>query len=301
MRYPACSLKCGLTFTWLTLGLLASQTLAAGPEIEIREEVEYGVGGEEKLYLDLARPTSAASPTPALVFIHGGGWAGGNRSAFAGAIKGAAAQGYLAVTISYRFAPKHCFPAQIEDCKCAVRYLRAHAKELNIDPERIGAVGISAGGHLSMMLGVLDTNDGLEGEGGWSDQSSKVQAVVSYVGPTNFEMPYPDASRRIVEAFLGGPREQSLETYRKASPITYVDDSDAPMLLFQGTVDPLVPWEQAFEMAAALTKARVPGRVELLLGHGHVWGGAEADRTSRAAMDFFRVWLKEKKEVSKSN
>jgi len=137
------------------------------------------------LKLDLASPKGLDHAVPAIVVIHGGGWMAGKRQDMTSFAKEAAAHGYVAATISYRFAPKHRFPAQIEDSKCAVRYLRAHAKELNIDPKRIGAMGVSAGAHLAMMLGAMDSADAMEGDGGNPEQPSKVQAVVSFVGPVN--------------------------------------------------------------------------------------------------------------------
>ncbi len=288
-----CRLASGVVacMAFLIAGEQSCHAQAKRYEVEFREAIEYGTGAEEKLQFDLARPKDTTAPTAGILFIHGGGWAHGNRGMHVAQVKEAAAQGFLAVTVSYRFAPKHLFPAQVEDCKCAVRYLRAHAAELNLDPQRLGALGYSAGAHLSMMLGTMDTQDGLEGEGGWADQSSKVQAVVAFVGPTNLDTVYPETSKKIVENFLGGPREEKGDVYRRASPVTYVDKSDAPMLLLQGTTDVLVPYDQAFQMAKALTEAGVPGRVELLLGLGHGWGNPEADRTNRAAMAFFAQYL----------
>ena len=173
-----------------------------------------------------------------------------------------------------------------------MRWLRAHAEELNIDPQRIGAIGWSAGAHLAMMLGVMDTGDGLEGEGGWSDQSSKVQAAVSYAGPTDLLAELPEISVPLVTTFIGGPKDERRDEYRLASPITYVNADDAPMLLFQGTTDELVPYDQAIAMVRALNKAGVAGRIEFLIGAGHGWGPEEAARTDRAAMEFFDQHLR---------
>jgi acetyl esterase/lipase len=204
-----------------------------------------------------------------------------------------AAHGYVAPTISYRLAPKHRFPAQIEDVKAAVRYLRANAKQLNIDPDRMGAMGVSAGGHLSMLLGVMDSHDGLEGEGGNSDQSSKVQTVVNYVGPVNLVMDeYTDVQSRILAAFVDGPPNEKVEACRRASPLTYINKGDAPMLSFYGSDDPLIPNDQAFQVANALDEADVPGRVEVLLGASHGWAGPELERTMAATMSFFDQHLK---------
>ncbi|MGE0534261.1 MAG: alpha/beta hydrolase fold domain-containing protein [Pirellulales bacterium] len=270
----------------------AASDARAGDEIELRENVEYGTGAGEPLTLHLAKPKNAAGRLPVIAYIHGGGWRQGNKDGHKDEAIEAAKRGYLSVSIGYRFAPKHQFPAQIEDVKCAIRWLRAHADELGIDPERIGAIGYSAGAHLSMMLGTMDSADGFEGSGGWADQSSKVQAVVAYFGPTNFELPYPAITVPIVEGFLGGSREQKPEAYKQASPVTYVNAGDAPTLIYQGTKDILVPYEQAFDMATALTKAGVPGRVELLLGLGHGWNAEEMVRAQAGAMAFFDQYLK---------
>ncbi len=266
-------------------------------EVDFRENVEYGTGAGETLFLHLAVPKGLTEAAPGLLLIHGGGWQGGDKNSFKKVCQEAAAAGYVAASVGYRFAPKHPFPAQVEDCKCAVRWLRAHAAELNLDPSRIGAVGASAGAHLAMMLGTMDSSDGLEGAGGWADQSSKVQCVVSYFGPTN--LTYLDLSqnpsrkyisepivRSILEKFVGGKAEEHATELKQASPITYVNAGDAPMLLFQGTIDPLVPYDQATQMANALTEAKVPGRVEILLGRGHGWGGEEMERTQEVTFTF---------------
>ncbi len=271
---------------------LAAEDASAPLEVELRPDVEYGTGGGKKLRLHLALPKSGDEKRPGLIFIHGGGWAAGNRDDLKNQIQYAARQGYVAISVGYRFAPQDPFPAQIEDVKCAVRWLRAHAAELKIDTEKLGAIGFSAGAHLSMMLGVMDQGDGLEGEGGWADQPSKVQAVVAYFGPTNFSVELPPVSRGIVKHFIGFDQTEKPELYKQASPITYVNKGDAPMLLYQGTEDVLVPYDQAWMMAQALTKAKVPGRVELMLGVNHGWNGTEMTRTERESMDFFAKWLK---------
>jgi acetyl esterase/lipase len=267
---------------------------AAAIEIETHDGLQYGTGGGEKLLLDLARPKNLDKPTACVVFIHGGGWAAGNRKAHYANMQKAAEEGFVSATISYRLVRdgKHRWPAQVEDCKCAIRWLRANAERFSIDPNRIGAFGDSAGAHLSMLLGTMDKGDGLEGEGGTPDQSSKVQAVVGYYGPTNLATEYPETSRKIVANFIGGTQDERRSDYERASPIKYVNAGDAPMLIFHGTKDELVPYEQAFEMATALTNAGVGGRVEILLGHRHGWGGETAEHTRRMTMEFFRQALK---------
>jgi acetyl esterase/lipase len=262
-------------------------------DVEYKPDITYATVDGEELQLDLATPAGLDHPVPAIVVIHGGGWSGGKRQDMAPIAKLIAAHGYVAPTISYRLAPKHRFPAQIEDVKAAVRYLRANAKELNIDPKRIGATGISAGGHLSMMLGTMDSGDGLEGEGGNADQPSKVQAVVNIVGPVNLVIDeYTPTQNGILTAFLGGPPKEKVDDCRRASPITYINKGDAPMLSFFGTDDPLIQYDQAFQLTTALDDADVPGRVELLLGASHGWVGPELTRTTDAMMSFFDEHLK---------
>ena len=283
-----------LTVALLVIVRTTAIALAAPPELKVHDDLHYGTGGGDKLLLDLAYPARLDKPTPCIVFIHGGGWAAGNRKAHSNHMRQAAEDGFVAATISYRLVKEdqNRWPAQIEDCKCAIRWLRANAERFSIDPQRIGAIGYSAGAHLSMLLGTLDKEDGLEGDGGSPDQPSKVQAVVAYFGPTNLTVEYPPASRNIVANFIGGPLDQRRDAYDRASPVRYVSEGDAPTLIFHGTKDELVPYEQAFEMATALSKANVPGRVEILLGHRHGWGGDTLKHTQRAAVEFFRSTLK---------
>ncbi len=261
--------------------------------IEVKTDVVYGTGAGEELMLDLAMPKDLDQPRPAIVAIHGGGWMQGHRKDMTEVMKRAAAHGFVAATVSYRLAPKHRFPAQVEDVKCAVRYLRANADELHVDPERIGAIGISAGAHLAMMLGTLDSADGMEGDGGNPNVSSKVQAVVSFVGPVNLvRTSYTETQEQILEAFFGGKPLNKIADCRRASPIVYVDEGDAPMLLFFGTKDPLIDFDQPQQIAEALTAANVPGRVEMLLGAGHGWTGEELERTLKSSWHFFDRHLK---------
>jgi acetyl esterase/lipase len=254
------------------LFLAAPLLAAARPQDDLlfEKDVVYGKGGDEELKLNLGRLKEQSGPTPCVVIIHGGGWAAGNKSQHDAQVRDFAKRGYVAATVGYRFAPKHVFPAQIEDVKCAVRFLRANAEKYQIDKDRIGAVGFSAGAHLSMLLGTMDKEDGLEGEGGNPEQPSKVNAVVAFFGPTDLtSSDWPEKTGKILVNFLGGSKQEKLELYKKASPITYVTPGDAPMLLIQGTKDGLVPWTQATAMGDALTKAGVYGRVDLILGAHH--------------------------------
>lgn len=261
--------------------------------VQFTRDIVYGKGGDRDMMLDLSCPKNMTAPLPCVVLIHGGGWSGGNRQQLDEATWHAAAHGYVAVTVSYRLAPAAVWPAQINDVKCAVRFLRANAGKYKIDPNHIGAVGFSAGAHLAMLLGTTDAKDGLEGEGGWPDQSSRVQAVVSFFGPTDLTAPelLPDISP-ILKNFIGAKLSEKPEVYKQASPVNHVTHDSAPTLMFQGTVDPLVNWKQAVKMAEVLTKNDVDGRLELLFGLGHGWGGPELKRTADATYAFLDEKLK---------
>lgn len=138
-----------------------------------------------------------------------------------------------------------------------------------------------------MLLGMMDKDDGPEGDGGWSDQPSKVQAVVSYVGPVNLAGDFPPATQNSLKDFLGGTKQEQLEQYRRASPITYVNPGDAPMLLYAGTKDQLVPYEQAVEMAQVMTESKLPGRIELIMGENHGFSRKKMTRTLSDMLEFF--------------
>lgn len=260
-----------------------------------------------ELKLDLALPARAEGDTslrPCVVVIHGGGWAGGRREdveKFAKFFASREGGGHVAAAVSYRLAPQHAWPAQIVDCADAVRFLRNHASEYGIDPSRIGAMGFSAGGHLAMMLAVGDAGDGLGIELAADDPvtiakgpqpSAKVQAAVSVVGPVKLDAAdiSPEA-KQIVDTFLQltpqTPAAERTAKCQQASPLTYVSKGDAPMLLFLGTADPLIPPTQGPLMAEAMAKHGVPGRVETIVGAGHGWGGAELQRTLAATLEFF--------------
>ncbi len=199
----------------------------------------------------------------------------------------------MAVSPQYRFCPKVTFPAQVQDVKAAVRWLRAHKDEYRIDPDHIGAVGFSAGGHLSLMLGLTGPDDGLEGDVPPGAPSSKVQAVVNYFGPTDLAADdLPEVSKGLVKDFLGGPTSEKRDVAAKASPLTFVTPDDPPVLTFQGTKDNLVPHTQAEKLTDAMTKAGVPGRTELLIGKGHGWGDPEMRHTLAETFAFFDRHLK---------
>lgn len=282
----------------ITAGIaLAALLVAVGARADEPPATQYDIVytkvGDQELKLDLARPATGDGPFPAVVIIHGGAWRGGNKDSNRGFMNKFAERGYVAVSPQYRFCPKDLFPAQVHDVKAAVRWLRAHAGEYKIDPGHIGATGFSAGGHLALMLGVTGPDDGLEGDVAADAPSSRVQAVVNFFGPTELNAPdIPDISKPLVRDFLGGSPEEKPEACKQASPVTFTSKDDPPILTFQGTKDPLVPHTQAFRLTDAQTNAGVAGRVELLVGAGHGWGGDDLERTFDEMLDFFDQHLK---------
>jgi acetyl esterase/lipase len=217
-------------------------------------------------------PKKAQGRLPAIVMIHGGGWAAGDRRDFHGLQFAFAQTGAVCVTVQYRLAPKDKFPAQVEDVKCAVRWLRAHAADYGVDPDRIAALGASAGAHLAVMLALTSDQPQLEGNGGSSGVPSGVVAAVGLAGPYDLTMGYNhspqqraqegQAVRGMLEGFLGGTPGQVADRYRAASPITYVRREVPPLFLCHGEADPLVLVEQADTMAAKLRE--VGAEVEYL-------------------------------------
>lgn len=251
----------------LPLSPLQAEELADPPDVTILHDLPYREGASKAWRLDLAMKKEAGTkPRPAIVIIHGGGWVEGDKSGFAskkhgvpGNIVEFAQLGFVAVTINYRMSKEATFPAAIEDCKAAVRWLRAHAKEFNVDKEHIGAYGNSAGGHLALLLGMTDKSAGLEGDGPHQEESSLVQAAASDSGPLDMPAQYEQGTLRVVVSmFLGGPPEgDRLKLYRQASPSEYISKNTPPLLLIYGGADDQVPIETADAFVAALGKAKL--------------------------------------------
>ena len=278
--------------------IVVSFPIAAGGDDDpvSRFDIVYGKGGDVDLKLDLYRPHAQRNRTPGMLVIHGGAWRKGRKEFMRPFAEQMARAGYVAATVQYRLCPEHQFPAQIEDVKCAVRWMRANADKYGIDGERIGAIGASAGGHLALMLGSCDSDDGLEGAGGHAGFSSEVQAVANYYGP--FDLTLSDWNPRhghLLVDFLGGTLAERRDTYRRASPAHYVDPNDAPVITFHGTKDPLVPFGQAIRVDRTLRHHGVASRLEALEDRGHGWWGPDLHRTQKLAIEFFDEHLKRRR------
>lgn len=272
----------------------------------IQKNVVYGSADGVDLKLDIGTP-EGQGPFPVILFFHGGGWQKGDKSHMHRWIQTFVSLGYIGVSVGYRFAPACKWPAQVYDAKQAVRYLRAHAAELNADPGRIGAMGESAGAYLALMLGLTAPGDSLEGPLS-TDISSKVQAVVSYFSATDFTIKglpltpaleadmlryYNKSLKEVRDEFTGasGPDDPIL---KKISVLSYVDRNDPPVLMFHGDSDPFSSLEHPRRLQAALEKALVPNQLVIVKGGGHGWTGSLQEETTRQMVDFFEQKLKNK-------
>ncbi len=246
---------------------------AQNSTVEVHKDMVYGVAEGESLKLDLFLPTAPPGRArPAILFIHGGGWVGGDKSEFDGKAEEMAKRGYVAVTANYRLAPKHRFPAAVQDLQLAVRWMRSHADTYHLDPNRIGSMGASAGGHLASFLGVKDTWSPADAAAG---PPSRVNCVVDYYGRMDLTMKQGGTDFR--PDYIGKSGADATDAYREASPVTYVDAHTVPFLIVQGARDPQVWPDQSQRMLAALDKAGIESSLLLLGGQGHGFGGA-ADR-----------------------
>jgi acetyl esterase/lipase len=267
------------------------------PDItRILRDLEYVPGGHERQKLDLYLPPQGegSAPLPLIVWVHGGAWLEGNKNSCPAAqlLK----DGFAAASINYRLSQHAIFPAQIEDCKAAIRFLRANAGQYNIDPNRIGVWGASAGGHLVALLGTTgDVNDFDKGPN--LQVSSKVQAVCDFFGPTDFtkmsafessmDHDAPDAPEA---KLVGGAVQENKEACKRADPITYISKDDPPFLICHGDKDNLVPHNQSVLLDEALKKAGVEVTFHTVEGGRHGFRDPEVDKM---VLEFFTKHLKE--------
>ena len=258
----------------------ANQAPPLPENIDAKLDLAYAATENPRQRLDLYLPKSRKGnkPLPVIVFIHGGGWQAGNKSSGIGNLARFVSSGdYAGVSVGYRLTNEAPWPAQIHDCKAAIRWIKANAEEYGLDASKIAAWGTSAGGHLVSFLGTSGDVKALEGTlGKHLDQDSKVNCVVNFFGPENFLTMIRQASTidRKTDDYpeaklLGGRVQDKMEVAKEASPITHVSAGDAPFLTAHGTKDPLVPYAQAQEIDAALKSVGVESILITMTNGGH--------------------------------
>lgn len=244
-------------------------------------DVKYVPDGDSAQALDIYYPeTPSDKPLPLLIWIHGGGWSGGSKTQMP--YMNQLPRGYVAASIEYRFSQKAKFPAQIQDCQAAIRWLRANAKKYSIDAERIGVGGASAGGHLAALVGTSGGKKAFAAIGGNEDQSDRVQAVCDIFGPADFwtvvaqadadtnvknifKWNNGDPYSRLIDAKLGEDKAKC----NAVSSVHYVSKDNPPFLILHGDKDTLVPYAQSVELTELLSKAGVEVTLQRLPGAGH--------------------------------
>ncbi len=296
-------MKSLILITLFTTALLA-EPLQLPKGIKMEKDIAYMEGGDEAQKLDIYLPEMPGDkPLPLIVHIHGGGWWAGSK--FPCPVAGMVLKGYAVASVEYRFSQKAKFPAQIQDCQAAIRWLRAHAKQYNIDTEHVGVIGGSAGGHLSALVGTSGGKNAFVPIGGHEQQSDKVQAVCDIFGPADFSTVVQQAAddKNVKNIFaFNTPKDPyssligtTLDDKSKAdavSPVHYVSKDNPPFLILHGTHDTLVPFAQSVELEAALRTQGVPAWLQKIPGAGHGGQGFGNPEVTQLTQNFFDKILK---------
>ena len=277
-------------------GTNASTTGSANPQasllpgVTVIKDIEYVPAGGAARTLDLYLPPSSGKPMPLLIFIHGGGWHSGSKDGCPA--KFLAEHGYAVASINYRLTPEAIFPAQIEDCRAALKFLRAEAAKYHLQPDHVGVWGGSAGAHLALLLGTAPAVDFSKGPGaplGKTDESLRVQCVVDMYGPSHFT-----ASQKFLIKLLGpsASEEEMQAKARWASPMTYVSRENPPMLIQHGDADTTVPLEQSRMLADALKAAGVEVTFTVMPGGRHAGAPFFTEENHKTVLEFLDKHLK---------
>jgi acetyl esterase/lipase len=241
------------------------------------------------LVIHVARPKGGSRARPCFVYIFGGGWETNGPDQGIPAVLAMALKGYVAAAIDYRLSSEAQFPAQLEDCKTAVRFLRANASPFGLDPDRIGVLGLSSGGHLAALLGTTADRPEFEGPG-WRDQRSDVQAVAVWSAPVDFLRIADDhgnaqSASTMTARLVGGALAENQEMVRRANPVTYVTGREPPFLIVHGKRDRLVPPHQGEILFEALANAGARAQLVMLPEKGHGFLGVKAVRVTAGFFD----------------
>jgi acetyl esterase/lipase len=285
----------GLALVVAGVGMAGTFLLRGRPVVE--HDVSYGEAGGKPLRLDIYRPVGSSKARPGVLLLHGGGWVEGDKSSQRDLAVMLTRAGFVAIAVGYRLAKDDAsrHPAQVDDVRRAVRWVRAHAGEIGVDPDRLGAFGHSAGGHLAAILGTTEARG--TGDPALKDVSSRVRCVVDCCGPTDFtdesSPPVGPSIAWMVPNLFGKTRLEAPDAYRDASPVSHVDSRSAPTLIIHGNADDIVPLDQSRKLRDALVKAGVEVKLVELEGEGHLFMQPEArDRMILETLAFLRRHLK---------
>jgi acetyl esterase/lipase len=268
--------------------------------IDVKRDLVYAATDNPRQKLDLFLPRKRATdkPLPIIAFIHGGGWRNGDKRGGLRRVAALVESGdFVGASIGYRLTGEAIWPAQIHDCKAAIRWLRAHAEEYGFDSNQIAVMGSSAGGHLVAMLGTSGDVRKLEGTlGKHGNVSSRVNCVIDEFGPTNFLTmnDFPGTMDHLAadspeSKLLGQQITKVPELVREASPITYVTKDDPPILIIHGSKDPLVPYQQSVVFTEALKKSGVHVTLQKIENGQH--GGFNSEEVNARTKAFLEKHL----------
>ncbi len=294
-----------LLLTALSIGSLQAQPknqpatpVPAG--VTAHRDLAYVANGHSRQKLDLYVPEKAAELLPVIIWVHGGGWQAGSKDQCPPLRGGFIERGYAIASIGYRLSDDAIFPAQIEDCKAALRWLRAHAQEYHLDVNRFGVWGSSAGGHLVALLGTSGEEKAFD-TGANLAQSSQVQAVCDFYGPTDFSVfvstPGYESHQRADAPegkLIGGAVLENKEKAARPNPINYITKNNPPFFIAHGDKDPTVPINQSQLLFEALKQAGVSVHFHTIHGAGHGGPGFNASEVNEMVNAFFDRYLKAK-------
>lgn len=250
--------------------------------------ISYTHGGSPSQTLDLYVPAYSKKTVPLIIWIHGGAWSLGDKGD--APIQEIEKRGYAAASINYRLISEAPFPAQLDDCRAAINFLKTTAQRSHIDPNKIGLWGESSGAHLATLVATTAASETADRE----KSSAKVQAVCDWAGPTDFltlasqakapGQKFLAGNQGQVAQLLGGPPSKNPAKAALASPVTFVTKNCPPMMIVHGQLDTIVPPEQSVELASKLQAAGVPVQLVMLPGRPHALAAPD---TWKMALDFF--------------
>ncbi|MCM8534248.1 MAG: alpha/beta hydrolase [Lentisphaeraceae bacterium] len=259
-------------------------------------DIQFAKVGDKKLLLDLYLPEKSDVKAPLLMWIHGGGWVGGNKKNCS--LSWLSKHGFAVASISYRLSHEDIFPAQIHDCKGALRWLRANAAKYNIDTSKVAVAGSSAGGQLAALMGTSAGDEFVEGDvGGNTEQTTRVSAVIDFYGATDFILRSKTQPHRankegsVVYKLLGGGADKKVELAKKASAVFYLTKDDPPFLIIHGDKDKTVLIDQSERIHDAYQKAGLDSTFIVIKNGGHGGKKFHSEENNKLMLAFLKKHL----------